>query len=147
MMFTRSFIISWILSAILMFGLSYGWHGIFLNDISTQNYPVGIYLFSSGIVYLIVGLVLTLIFSSQFVIHAIPNLFLRGLACGSTLGIVLYMFALVIGVSFTKTVTLTSIAVDIPWQIFEQCFGGLIIATVFALIYEPIPFNRSEDKI
>jgi hypothetical protein len=146
-MLTRRFLFSWIFSSVLMWVISYVWHGVFLNDIANLNYPKGIYLFSSAMVYLVIGVLLTRLFSMQFIIQTFQNFFIRGIVCGSLTGILLYMFALVLGVSFTKNLSLGNMVIDVPWQIFEQTFGGIVIATVYVLIYEPIPRNRSEDIV
>ncbi|MFI5149639.1 MAG: hypothetical protein ACHQRM_07880 [Bacteroidia bacterium] len=146
-MLTRRFLLSWMLSSVLMWGLSYVWHGIFLNDIANLSYPKGIYLVASTVVYLAIGMVLTKLYTLQFVIHTLQNFFIRGIVCGAVTGLLFYMFALVIGVSFSKHISLGDMAIDIPWQLFEQIFGGIIIALVFVIIYEPIPRNRSEDIV
>jgi hypothetical protein len=141
----RKFVISWISSSVLMFSISYVWHGIILNDISNLSYPRGIYLFSSSIVYLVVGLTITTIFSAQIIGKIINNLFLRGIILGALIGMVLFMFAMVVGVTFTKSVTINSIAFDLPWQMLEQSLGGLIIASIFSMMYEPHPREWSEE--
>jgi hypothetical protein len=140
----KRFILSWLFSALSMFGISYAWHGIFLNDISHLQYPMGVFLVAS-IVYLFIGFVLTKVFSSQFVHNAFRNFFTRGLICGAILGLLFYMIALVMGISFSNSITLSSILFDVPWQIFEQAFGGLIVATVYALVYEHIPVKRPAE--
>ena len=130
-----------------MFGLSYAWHGVFLNDVANLHYPLSIYLISSSVVYLLAGFLLVKLFSSNYAIQMFRNFFARGLVSGALLGLVLYMVALVMGMTFTKGVTLTSILFDLPWQVFEQTFGGVVIAIVYVFIYEPIPINRSTDTI
>jgi hypothetical protein len=146
-MWSKRFMFSWILSAIVMFVLSYMWHGLFLNDIKNLKYPVGIFLMSASVVYLVIGFVLVKLFSSLTVVTLLRHFFIRGLVVGAASGLLLYMMALVLGVTFTKSVTLTSIIVDVPWQIFEQIAGGIVISTVYALIYEPLLINRSVDKV
>jgi len=146
-MLSKRFLFSWILSAIFMFAISYIWHGLFLNDIKNLKYPMGIFLTSAAFVYLAIGFVLVKLFSSDMVITLIRHFFLRGLVVGAASGLLLYMIALVLGVTFTKSITLTSIIVDVPWQVFEQVVGGIVISTVYALIYEPLLINRSEEKV
>jgi phosphotransferase system glucose/maltose/N-acetylglucosamine-specific IIC component len=94
-----------------------------------------------------IGFVLVKLFSSETMVNLIRHFFLRGVAVGAASGLLLYMVALVLGVTFTKSITITSIIVDVPWQIFEQMVGGFIISTVYALIYEPILMNRSDEKV
>jgi hypothetical protein len=144
-MLSKRVIISWIFASLSMFGISYTWHGIFLNDIANLNYPLGIFLVSSSIVYLVLGFVLVKIFTHSLIVRHIRNFFARGLVCGAGLGLFMYMLALVFGVTFTKNTTLSSILVDIPWQMFEQAFGGLLVATIYTLIYEPLPFRPGDE--
>ena len=54
-MLTKRFFISWLLSSLLMFLLSYVWHGIFLTDLSRLSYPKALFLFFAAIVYLMIG--------------------------------------------------------------------------------------------
>jgi hypothetical protein len=142
----KKFIISWILASLLMFGISYSWHGIYLNDVRTLNYPLTIYLISSAIAYLFIGFLLMRAYTSTFFIHLFRNFFVRGLICGATLGIVLYMTALVLGVTFTKNISLANIIIDISWQVFEQAFGGFFIATLHALVFDPVPMHRLREN-
>jgi hypothetical protein len=146
-MTTRRFLLSWIFSSVGMWGISYLWHGFFLNDITNLNYPKGIYLMASTIVYMVIGFLLTRIFSLQFTINIFRNFFVRGIACGAVVGVLLYMFMIVLGVSFTKNLSMANMIIDIPWQLFEQSFGGILIALTYVLIYEPLPRNRSEEIV
>jgi hypothetical protein len=146
-MLSKRIVLSWIFASLTMFGISYSWHGIFLNDLSNLDYPQGIFLFSASIVYLVIGFVLVKIFSSSFPVKHIRNFFARGLLCGAALGLFLYMLALVLGVTFTKHVTLASILVDVPWQMFEQAIGGVVIGTIYSLIFEPMPFRPGDERI
>jgi hypothetical protein len=144
---SKRFLLSWIFSSLLMFGISYSWHGIFLNDVRNLNYPISIYLISSSIIYLLTGFALVKFFSHLFIIQMFRNFIVRGLVCGASLGLVMYMAALVLGISFTKNTSMSSILIDVPWQIFEQAMGGLLIGTFFSFIYEPVPLNRSRDHV
>ena len=143
----KRFMFSWILSSVVMFIISYIWHGVFLNDISHIHYPLGIYLISATFVYLTIGFVMTKLYSYPGIINLFRSFFARGLILGAGLGLLLYMMALVLGVTFTKSISMASIAVDVPWQMFEQVVGGLIISTVFTIIYEPLLLNRNEERL
>jgi hypothetical protein len=142
----KRFIISWILSSLLMFGISYSWHGLYLNDVRTLNYPLTIYLVSSAIAYLFIGYLLMRAYTSTFFNQFFGNLFVRGLICGAVFGLVLYMTALVLGVTFTKNISLTNIIIDVSWQTFEQAMGGFLIATLHALVFEPVPMHRIREN-
>ena len=54
-LFSRRYLLPWLISAIVMFGLSYLWHGLLLRDLQELKVPLGLYLGLSGLVYLVVG--------------------------------------------------------------------------------------------
>ena len=60
-LFSRRYLLPWLISAIVMFGLSYLWHGLLLRDLQELKVPLGLYLGLSGLVYLVVGLVITVL--------------------------------------------------------------------------------------
>ena len=62
----KRFMFGWILSSLAMFGLSYVWHGVVLNDYAILTYPFQIYLISAAVVYLVSGFLLTRIFIAEF---------------------------------------------------------------------------------
>ena len=90
---------------------------------------------------------MTKLYSYPGIINLFRSFFARGLILGAGLGLLLYMMALVLGVTFTKSISMASIAVDVPWQMFEQVVGGLIISTVYTIIYEPLLLNRNEERL
>ncbi|MFH1004024.1 MAG: hypothetical protein V1781_00765 [Bacteroidota bacterium] len=133
---TKRFFLSWLFSSLVMFSLSYLWHGVILNDIARLSYPLGIFLTSSIVVYLILGFLLTRIFTMQFHKHIAKRPFLKGLISGAILGASSYLFALVIGVSFNSSLTPEYILIDILWQIIEQSAGGITVAIVYVWLYD-----------
>lgn len=136
--------LGWIFSSLVMFGLSYLWHGIVLNDYSMITYPMGIYLVSAGIVYLVIGFLLNRIFVAEFLDRYSTKAVPRGILAGVTLGIIVYMLALVVGVSFTKG--LDQMILDVAWQAVEQCMGGLVVGIVYLTVFEFIPQPVDEDS-
>jgi hypothetical protein len=92
----KRFMIGWILSSLAMFGLSYVWHGVVLNDYAILTYPFQIYLVSAAVVYLVSGFLLTRIFIAEFLDRISQKPIPRGLAAGAALGMILYMVALVV---------------------------------------------------
>lgn len=135
----------WIFSSIFMFGLSYLWHGLVLNDYSLISYPIGIYLASAGVVYLVIGFLLNRIFIAEFLDRYSTRAVPRGLLAGVSLGIIVYMTALVIGVTFTKGLDLKYLVLDVIWQAIEQCCGGLVVGLVYLLVFEFIPQPIEEE--
>jgi len=142
----KRFMLGWIFSSIVMFALSYLWHGIILNDYELIRYPMGIYLVSAGVVYLVIGFLLNRIFIAEFLDRYTQKALPRGLFTGIGLGIIVYMVALVIGVAFTKSLELKYMALDAFWQTIEQCAGGLVVGLVYMLVFEFIPQPIEEDN-
>lgn len=130
-----------------MFSLSYLWHGIFLNDFERLNYPKEIFLTGAIVVYLILGFLLTKIFIMKFPKSIAKRPFLRGIISGVLLGVSTYLFALVIGVSFSSSLTPEYILFDIMWQAFEQSVGGIVVAMVYISIYDGNPIEILARKM
>ncbi len=122
-----------------MFGVSYLWHGVFLNDLTRLSYPKEIFLTGSVITYLILGFLLTNIFHMQFPKNISKRPIVRGIISGLMLGIATYIVTLVIGVNFSSALTTVNILFDLSWQAFEQMLGGIVVALVYVSIYEGNP--------
>lgn len=135
----KGFFLSWILSALVMFSLSYLWHGIFLNDFERLSYPKEIFLTGSIITYLILGFLVTKIFLTSFPKPIVKKPFLRGVVSGSLLGCATYVVSLVIGISFSSALTTKYILFDLLWQTFEQMCGGITVAMVYISIVHDGP--------
>ncbi|MES2836986.1 MAG: hypothetical protein V4667_05650 [Bacteroidota bacterium] len=136
-MFSKRFFVGWIVSAIVMFSLSYVWHGVILTDFQRISYPFSVFLIIAILVYLIIGFAISTamvkINSERFKRKPIQ----RALIYSSALGVFLYLVAMVVGVSFMKNVSVPFILIDLSWQIIEQSFGGLVIGLAYYFIYEP----------
>lgn len=136
---TKRFFLAWILSAIVMFLLSYLWHGVFLNDLQRLSYPKEIFLTGSIITYLILGFLVTKIYLMNFPKSIAKKPLIRGLISGALLGVCAYIVSLVIGVSFNSQLTLEYILFDLLWQTIEQTCGGISVAFIYIWIYEGNP--------
>ena len=144
---TKRFFLSWLLSALIMFGVSYVWHGVFLNDFERLNYPKEIFLTGSVITYLILGFLVTQLFLMRFPKSIARKPMLRGIISGVLLGIATYVVSLVIGVSFSSALTTKYILFDILWQAVEQMCGGITVAFVYISIYEGNPIEVISRKM
>lgn len=142
----KRFMLSWILSSLTMFGLSYIWHGVILNDYAILAYPFQIYLVSAAVVYLVIGFLLTRIFIAEFLDRISDKAIPRGLAAGAALGVIVYMVALVVGVTFNSGMELKYLLLDVAWQTAEQCLGGLVVGLVYLLVYEFIPLPMEKEN-
>ncbi|NND94140.1 MAG: hypothetical protein HKN45_04695, partial [Flavobacteriales bacterium] len=108
-----------------MFGLSYLWHGVLLNDYIHIKYPMWLYFLLSGIVYLVIGLVMTYLYHYT---HT-KNVKYKGALIGAALGFFIYLIAFVLGVSFNQP-SFSHIVVDFIWQMLEQGIGGSVVGFI-----------------
>jgi hypothetical protein len=141
----KRFMLGWIFSSVLMFGLSYLWHGLVLNDYARITYPMGVYMVSAGIVYLVIGFLLSRIFIAEFLDRFTEKAIPRGLMAGGVLGVIVYMVALVVGVAFTPGLDMKYLLLDVAWQAIEQSVGGLIVGLVYIFVFEYIPQPVEEE--
>ena len=90
-MLTRRFFISWILAAVVMFSLSYLWHGVFLNDFSRLNYPKQVFFVIAIVVYLFISLGISLVFPSPRLDSFKKSPLQKGALIGGGFGMALYL--------------------------------------------------------
>jgi hypothetical protein len=120
-----------------MYGLSYLWHGVVLNDIDSITYPIGLFYFLSAIVYLFIGFVLTI---TTIKLDFKDQKYLNGTIIGSVLGFFLYLIAFILGVSFSSLDQIDHLVFDILWQMLEQGLGGMLAGSLYA-------FYKNLDKV
>lgn len=116
------FFMAWIITFIFLYGLSYTWHGLILNDLSRVTYPKDTFLLLVAVVYFCISFALT------FIAQVLPfntKMHLKGLAVGAPLGMFIYLVAFVFGISFYSNPTLAHILFDLGWQVFEESIGGM----------------------
>lgn len=129
-LFEKRFFAAWIVSALCMYGISYAWHGVFLNDFQKISYPKDMLLLSFAMIYSVLGLVLSLMI--KFIpSHLSPAL--KGLLCGLALGFFVYLIAFSLGISLYSTPQWKYIVFDLSWQMLEQGLGGFIAGGVYAM--------------
>ena len=117
-----------------MFSLSYLWHGLFLNDFSQLNYPKQVFFVIAILVYLIISMGIAIIYSHPKLDSLKKQPLRKGLLIGAAFGFALYMITLVIGVSFTRTMTLGNIMFDCGWQMIEQAIGGAVVGIASVMV-------------
>lgn len=117
-----------------MFSLSYVWHGLFLNDFSQLNYPKQVFFVIAILVYLIISMGIAIIYSHPKLDGLKKQPLRKGLLIGSAFGFALYMITLVVGVSFTRTMTLGNIMFDCGWQMIEQAIGGAVVGIASVMV-------------
>lgn len=132
----RHILVPFVSSALVMFGLSYVWHGLALNDLSELKTPLALYLSLSGLVYLVIGLLMTGMMHFMLAHEWIKlrNGFpLKGLLFGAVVGFMVYLVAFIFGMSFTDH-NMVHVVVDAIWQMVEQGLGGMVVS--FGIIYD-----------
>lgn len=147
----KRFLIGWIISSILMFGLSYLWHGVFLYDYDLITYPIGIYLVCAAIAYFVIGFIVSRAFTIEFFDRFSRHPLVRGPLIGFGTGVAIYLLATAINVATHVNVTfsrgdLKFFALDVVWQGIEQSFGGLVIGIVYMVVFERMPEPSSEEN-
>ncbi|MEO8591439.1 MAG: hypothetical protein ABI432_18810 [Flavobacteriales bacterium] len=119
-----------------MFGLSYLWHGLALTDLQELKIPLTLYLLLALLVYLVLGLILTLSIHKaiQYEWISLKGAFpLMAMFVGAALGFFVYLVIFVLGMTFTKH-GMMHVVVDILWQMLEQGLGGLAVS--LGIIYD-----------
>lgn len=136
-MLTKRFFISWIASSLVMFALSYIWHGIFLTDFSRLSYPKEIFLVFAAFVYLIIGFISAKAIDSKILENKFKRKpILKGLVSGACLGFTLFIISSVIGVSFSTGSKLENLLLDGCWQTIEQGIGGVVVGIAHFFVFD-----------
>lgn len=137
-MLNKRFLFSWLFSSIVMYLLSYAWHGMFLNDYEKLNYPKEIFLVFAIFVYLIIGLLVARATDASFLLKKFKRKpLVRGVIAGASCGLALFIMSIVVGISFSSTAQLQNILFDLCWQVIEQTLGGVVVAIVHYSIFDP----------
>lgn len=130
--FDRKFFYSWISCSTLMFLAFYAWHGLMLSDFVRLHIPLAAFLSIASVVYLFVGLVVTVL---TYVLKRIKDSFKYGIAVGAAIGVLLYAAAFVVGIGFTQQPKLHIVLFDLGWQVAEQSLGGLVCGWVYRIMW------------
>jgi hypothetical protein len=143
----KRFMIAWITSAVVMFGCSYLWHGVVLNDYARISYPRGIFLIAAACVYLFMAFLLTRLYHIRLLDKISFHPLVRGPLAGAVTGLMVYMMAIVVGVTASYGADFQYMLFDVIWQVIEQSIGGLVTGLVFFFIYEagPAPERVKND--
>ncbi|GAB5538555.1 MAG: hypothetical protein Salg2KO_06580 [Salibacteraceae bacterium] len=127
------FFVSWLVCTFSMFGLSYAWHGLVLNDFMRISYPLDLFLVIAAFVYLAIGLGITTL---TYIGKRIKNSFRYGILVGGIAGALIYAVAFLLGLSFYTVIDFKIIAFDFGWQCLEQGVGGLVCGWVYRFLYQ-----------
>jgi hypothetical protein len=127
----RKIIISWIASSVLMFMLSFLWHGVVLNDFIKISYQKELFLSFLFLLYVALGGLMAFAYSF---IHNKKAPLTRGLLLGTAGGFIVFLIVFVLGTSFSGHVNSLYVSMDFIWQMIEQGAGGLVVAGIYARI-------------
>ncbi len=119
-----------------MYGFSYLWHGMLLSDLQEISIPVWLYMVLAGLVYIVLGLVLTIGTHKavQYEWISLKGAFpLWTTLLAAALGFFVYLVIFVLGITFAKAGAMHMV-VDVLWQMFEQGMGGLAVS--LGIIYD-----------
>jgi len=123
-------------SALVMLLLSFGWHGVVLNDFSGNFIPVSRFIIDYSISCVIIGIVFSYLFDT---IRFKENKGLKRFGIGLIAGAVIYVMTFITGNTFGSQNTML-ITMDFGWQMMEQGMGAL---TIHLLRY--LFFFKSDD--
>lgn len=137
------FFASWIVSSIFMYGISYLWHGVILNDLARLTYPKDLFLMLAGLAYLGFGFALAVAISY---IHINKPKVLKGLIFGVPLGMFVYLVAFVFGISFNSSPKLVHVAMDVTWQVIEQGLGGVVAGLAYTVVAIQEKIAKTSDQ-
>ncbi|MBL7950977.1 MAG: hypothetical protein JNM62_04600 [Flavobacteriales bacterium] len=136
MLLRRHILLPALLSATVMYALSWLWHGLALTDLEEMTIPKPLYFTLAGLVYLILGSGLTFMIHTA-ILHewiSLKRAFpLTSALLGAVAGFVVYLLIFVLGMSFVKGGML-HVVVDVLWQMLEQGVGGLCVS--LGIIYD-----------
>lgn len=146
MVYSTRFYISWLLAAVFMYMAFYGWHGVFLNDIKHISFSKTLFLLLAALVYIAISFVLYWLYESTFLTKYIHYALFKGVVAGVLMGFMLFSLTTVLGISFTKNLTVEYMVADFVWQMTEQAIGGLVIGFGKLFIYEPV-YEKAPSSI
>lgn len=130
-MTVKRFVISVLISAFIMFVLSFFWHGIFLNDFKNINYNFILFAALAAIVYIVIALALNFVL---YYIKAGDNLFGKPILAGAALGFFIYLVVFVMGLSYHVR-GIEHIIIDFGWQMVEQAVGAMAVALSYRVYH------------
>lgn len=130
------FFLSWILTSLVMFVLFYLWHGVFLNDLKRIQFPISWFITFAAVTYLVLGAGMYFLFESRL-LKSVKNFLVRGLFCGLTTGLTVFMMATIVNISITKQLSINHLLIDCSWQVIEQMLGAMVVVVLKIVIHEP----------
>jgi hypothetical protein len=137
-MISKRFFISCLASSLVMFIMSYIWHGLVLTDFSRLSYSKHLFLFFAALVYLIIGFVVAKSIDFKILEKYFKRKpIIRGAISGGMCGVAFFLIATVVGISFSTGSKIENLLLDVTWQIIEQTIGGVVVGIAHIFVYDP----------
>ncbi|MFZ5553457.1 MAG: hypothetical protein ACOZCO_10100 [Bacteroidota bacterium] len=130
-MTVKRFVISVLVSALIMFILSFSWHGLILNDFKKISLDFNLFIVLAAIAYIAIGAALNFV---MYYLETGDNLFGKPLLAGAALGFFIYLVVFVMGLSYHVR-GLEHIVIDFGWQMVEQALGGVTVAFCYRVYH------------
>jgi hypothetical protein len=124
---TKRFVISWLVSSVIMFLISYIWHGVILNDFKNVNLPHGLFIALCALVYLLIGFLLLILL---LFIKLDDAAFFKRILIGGAFGFFIYLVVFTLGKSYIDR-GMDHVVIDFTWQMIEQGIGAFVLALSF----------------
>ncbi len=136
MLLRRHILLPALLSAGVMFLVSWLWHGYALTDLEELKIPLPLYFSLAGLIYLVLGFGMTFFIHTalQYEWISLKTGFpVSSTLVGAAIGFFVYLLIFILGMSFTKS-GMVHVVVDVLWQMLEQGLGGLMVS--LGIIYD-----------
>jgi lipopolysaccharide export LptBFGC system permease protein LptF len=126
-----------------MFGLSFIWHGVLLNDFKFIQYDKSIFLGLLALLYLFISFGISFILSLY---QPSENKTLKHFGIGGIIGFILYLIVFVLGISLAGK-GLTNNIINFLWQMFEQGIGAFVISVYLSMVHRRDKIMAFADEI
>ena len=126
-------------SAVVMLLLSFGWHGLILNDFSGNFIPVTRFIIDYSILCVIIGIAFSFLFD-YFQFNEDKGL--KRFGIGLLMGAVIYGMTFITGSTFGSHSSML-ITMDFIWQMIEQGVGALTIHLLrYLFFFKPEDYRK-----
>jgi ABC-type antimicrobial peptide transport system permease subunit len=126
-----------------MFGLSFIWHGVLLNDFKFIQYDKSIFLGLLALLYLFIAFGISFILSLyQPEEHKTTKHF----GIGGIIGFILYLIVFVLGISLAGK-GLTNNIINFLWQMLEQGIGAFVISVYLTIAHRKDKIMAFADEL
>jgi lipopolysaccharide export LptBFGC system permease protein LptF len=126
-----------------MFGLSFLWHGVLLNDLKFIQYDKSIFIGLLALLYIFIAFGISFILSLY---QPQENKTFKHVGIGGVIGFILYLIVFVLGISLAGK-GLTNNIINFLWQMLEQGTGALVISLFLTIAHRRDKIMAFADEI